>query len=70
MLEGIIVALILTNALTLLWAFKTRVSLKLSPQVKALQRAVAAFEIQNQTVLRIERISPDSIFLRNPGRME
>jgi hypothetical protein len=67
MLISIIVALAVTNIATLLWALKTRVPIKISKQMRSLQAAIAAFEIQGHTLLKIERIPEDAVFLRNPG---
>ncbi len=58
--------LIATNALTLIWALKTRI--RPTRQVMALQRAIAAFESQGQSILRIDRVNPDDVYLRSPGR--
>lgn len=68
MLFIIIGLLFLTNLGTLLWAFKTRVPMKISKQVRAIQATIAAFEVEGQTILRIERIPPDLVFLRNPSQ--
>jgi hypothetical protein len=62
-----ILALSLSNILTIIWALKTRIPLKVSKKVQALSRAIAAFEVEGQAVLRIERIPPDLVFLRNPN---
>lgn len=60
--------LILTNILTIYWALKTRVPVKISKQVRSIQNVIAAFEIEGQTILHITKIQPDQVFLRNPGR--
>jgi hypothetical protein len=57
-----ILALSLSNILTIIWALKTRIPLKVSKKVQALSRAIAAFEVEGQAVLRIERIPPDLVF--------
>lgn len=64
--EILLGCLILSNAITLWWAFNKRV--KATPQVVALQRAIASFEVQGQTILRIDRINPDHVYLMNPSR--
>ncbi len=69
MLEPIIIGLlVLTNALTLFWALKTRVPLKQSKELRALQGVIRAFESEGQTILHITKINPDNMFLRNPSR--
>lgn len=67
-LIGVSTVLVLTNAATLYWALKYRKPLKVSKQLAALQRVIAAFEVEGQTVLHITKIHPDQVFLRNPGR--
>lgn len=58
--------LLITNILTLIWALKTRI--RPTKQVKALQNAIRAFEIEGQSLLRIDRINPNDVYLRSPGR--
>lgn len=61
---GLCLALLITNGLTLYWALRTRVPFKSSKQLKALQRIIAAFEVEGQTVLHITKVNPDNVFLR------
>lgn len=58
--------LVLTNIGTILWGLKRKP--KVSKQVLALQKAIAAFEVEGQSILSIQRIPPDSVFLRSVGR--
>lgn len=68
MIEIIVCALILVsvNILTIVWALKFR--MPKHPQVAALLAAVQSFERNGTTLLRIEKIDPDHIFMRNPNR--
>lgn len=63
---SLIAILSITNLFTLYWLFFRRI--KASAQVRALQRAIATFEVEGQTILRIDRINPDNVYLRSPGR--
>lgn len=66
-LEWALVLILLgTNAFTLFWAFKKR--LPATPESLALKKAIASFEREGIALLRIERIDPDDVFLRSPGR--
>lgn len=65
-MEWAIAILVLSNILTGWLAFRRRP--KLSKQVLALQQAVAAFEVEGQTILHITKIAPDSVYLRSVGR--
>lgn len=64
--EICIAGLAISNILTLYYCFTKRI--RASKQVRALQRAIASFEVEGQTILRIDRVNPDNVFLRNPGR--
>lgn len=68
MLETCIAILVVSNALTLFWALKYRKPFKSSKKLKALQQVIAAFEVEGQTILHIQKIRPDDVFLRNTSR--
>lgn len=65
-MEWLLTILTLTNAWTLFLYFRKKP--KLSKEVVALQKVVAAFEVEGQTILSIQKISPDSVYLRSAGR--
>lgn len=58
--------LVVTNGLTLWWALNTRV--EATPEVIALHKALNVFNRDGISLLKIEQINPDDIFLRNPNR--
>jgi len=60
------IILLLTNTATLYWALKKR--LPASKQTIALKRAIAAFEVDGQTILSIQKVNPENVFLRSPNR--
>lgn len=62
----IVSCLIVSNIITVWWALTKRV--RISNQVRALQKALAAFQVEGHTLLEIRRINPDTIFMRNPER--
>lgn len=64
MLYGVIFTLVGTNLATLLWYFMNRPS----KQTRAIQRLIAAFEVEGQTILKIEKLRADDLYLKSPGR--
>lgn len=58
------ICLTISNAITLWWALTKRV--RVSHQVRALQRAVAAFSSEGYSLLEVRKINPDNVFMRNP----
>lgn len=65
---AICITLLITNAATIFWALKYRKPVKVSRQLKALQKVIAAFEVEGQTILHITRVNPDNVFLKAPSR--
>lgn len=66
MFEIITTILAITNGVTLWWAFNKR--LPATKQTIALKKAIAAFEVEGQSILSIQKINPENVFLRSPGR--
>lgn len=65
MVLGILALLVVTNILTLIWGLRRQ---PVSNKVKAIQRAIAAFEIEGHSILHISKINPDEVYLRSPER--
>lgn len=61
-----IVALLLSNAATLLWALKFR--MKKHDKVDAMASLIRAFERNGEMILKVERMDPSQFFLRTPAR--
>jgi len=66
MCEIILSILIISNIATLYLYFTK--STKIDPKAMQLLKAIREFEGQGETILRIEKINTDDVFLRNPGR--
>ena len=65
-LSFLILCLLVTNGLTLTWALVKR--RPKNNKVDDLAKAISNFENNGQSILRIERINPDNVFLKSPGR--
>ena len=71
-LSAILVSiLVVTNAVTLYWALKKRIPRAKeldNEKVRKLWEFLTLFERDEETLLRIEKVNPDHVFLQRPDR--
>lgn len=60
--------LTLTNIATIWWCFNKR--LPATKQTLALKNLIRAFEVEGESVLWVQKINPDHMFLMNPDKRE
>lgn len=63
--------LLITNLFTLYWSLKKRIPIAKemeNKKVKKLWEFLILFEREQETLLRIEKMNPDHVFLQRPDR--